>query len=445
MPPIKTYRSPVLSLWQSAVNEVLARQAASQPAVLGDNPEPQMSSTAPIMLQSIDAAEAILSGRPAPAVRGVPIGDCAQLYLQLIVAQARGQADQVAELKNQIEFSTCDPLWAQCLIEYEKYRIFSNNIPYRRYQKLDDFVLSLPNPGADELRIALIADWGTGMPIAETLLRDAKGHDPHLLIHLGDIYYSGTRKEAHDNFLKQCNDVFGDTFPIFTLSGNHDMYSGGQGYYELLGKLGQPASYFCLRNQDWQLLALDTGLHDSDPGTVISNITYLDEQEVIWHQDKLKNAAGRRTILLSHHQLFAAAGIGTTDDGRPIAVNPKLQAAFDQYLDQIPLWMWGHEHNLIVYHPYAKLARGRCIGSGAVPILVEQEPYATAPNLVLPPGVDQPPPIDMTVQLANNGEFYSHAYAMLTLRGRAARIDYYQLELEDSQGALLYSEQIAAD
>ena len=59
MPPLTTFRSPVLSLWQSAVNEVVSRQAASQPAVLGDEPTANLSSTAPLMLKSIDAAEAL--------------------------------------------------------------------------------------------------------------------------------------------------------------------------------------------------------------------------------------------------------------------------------------------------------------------------------------------------------------------------------------------------
>ena len=90
MPPLPTFRSPVVSLWQSAIDEVLAQQRASQPQVLGDEPPPP-SSQAPIMLQAVAAAEAILSGQPVPpSVLGIPVEDCANLYLQLILAQAQG-------------------------------------------------------------------------------------------------------------------------------------------------------------------------------------------------------------------------------------------------------------------------------------------------------------------------------------------------------------------
>jgi len=60
--------------------------------------------------------------------------------------------------------------------------------------------------------------------------------------------------------------------PVYTLSGNHDMYSGGMGYYPLLKRLNtadiqQPASCFCLRSGDnrWQFFALNTGLSDYNP------------------------------------------------------------------------------------------------------------------------------------------------------------------------------------
>ena len=55
MPPLPTFRNPAVSLWQSAIDEVLAQQRASQPQVLGDEP-PVPSSQAPIMLQAVAAA-----------------------------------------------------------------------------------------------------------------------------------------------------------------------------------------------------------------------------------------------------------------------------------------------------------------------------------------------------------------------------------------------------
>jgi len=440
MTTITTFRSPIVSVWQSAIDEVLARRNAA--ATLGEAPK-TLSADEPLMIEAVAAANAILQGQPVPdaGVLGVDVTDCAQLYLQLVIAQARWDTKRVAELKNLLSFSTCDPLWGEVFLEYEKYRRQDAPIAYRPYQQLDDFVVSLPPDNGAGLKIALIADWGTGTPIAQSLLADLARHKPHLLIHLGDIYYSGTSREVQENFFSICRRILGTQTPIYNLSGNHDMYSGGFGYYWLLDQIGQPASYFCLRNDDWQLLAMDTGLHDNDPGTVVSNLTYLDEQEALWHRDKIVNADGRRTILLSHHQLFSAAGVGSDDQGRPLAVNPHLYTAFADLLGQVDVWLWGHEHNLILFDNYIGLARGRCIGSGAVPILVNSDPYGINPDLVPPPGQD-PPPINLDVQLSHNGQFYGHGYALLTLRGRAAQIDYYQLMMDDSAGTLLYSEQI---
>jgi hypothetical protein len=86
------------------------------------------------------------------------------------------------------------------------------------------------------------------------------------------------------------------------------MYSGGDGYYWLLRQINQQASYFALSNRDWQLLAMDTGHNDCNPITVASNMTSLNPNEVDWVLSKINSAERRKTILLSHHQLFSAFG-----------------------------------------------------------------------------------------------------------------------------------------
>jgi hypothetical protein len=64
---------------------------------------------------------------------------------------------------------------------------------------------------------------------------------------------------------------------LFTLCGDHDMYGGGVPYYALLDRLGQPASFFCLRNPHWQLLAMDTGYNDFDPFRVDATATWVQD------------------------------------------------------------------------------------------------------------------------------------------------------------------------
>lgn len=441
MAEIETFRDPALSLWQSALHAVIARRQPDQAAAL--------SSSHPLMQQANAVAKALDRTRPdALAALGAAILDpVASLATRLALALFARDQQLVAEFTDRFQFGTHDPLWAEALIEYGKILAERKAIPYRTYRALGDFVL--PMPAKDPLVIGVIADWGTGTDEAKQLLADIAARRPDLLIHLGDIYYSGTMLETQQNFYALVRGQFPD-IPIFTLSGNHEMYSGGAGYYALLDQLGQPASFFCLRNADWQLLAMDTGRHDSDVFTVNANLTYLEPAEAAWHQDKLANAGGRKTIALSHHQLFTAFadGVGRDAAGRALAVNPNLLATFadpakGMSLDKIALWLWGHEHNLVIFAPYLGLARGRCIGAGAVPVEVASRPYAVNPALAPPPGHDDLPTPIPAAQLASAGGFYDHCYATITLSRAAARVDYYQTPLDGGASTLTYSETIA--
>ena len=49
------------------------------------------------------------------------------------------------------------------------------------------------------------------------------------------------------------------------LNGNHEMYSGGFGYFKLiLPAFEQDSSYFALQNEHWLLVGLDTAYVDHD-------------------------------------------------------------------------------------------------------------------------------------------------------------------------------------
>ncbi len=115
-------------------------------------------------------------------------------------------------------------------------------------------------------KIILISDWGANNDHAANV-RDRIAAEiqatsvPVFLVHLGDIYYSGTRSECL-TFLRNwpLRDANG---PIkgrsFSLNGNHEMYSGGDGYFNVvLPAFGQRASYFVLRSPKWDFYGLDT-------------------------------------------------------------------------------------------------------------------------------------------------------------------------------------------
>ncbi len=440
------FRERKLSLWQSAVEEVVARRLAQQRAGVrslrapaGAVNDEAVRTSDPVQAATALAA-ALYAGEPladpqpvraaevgveTEAARGI-IGTawkCNKVALQLAWARVTGDTNSAQKLADELAFNSCDPLWLETVERYVMYFLKDQGtIPYR---KGSDSVLDVPLPR--QATVALLADWGTGTPTAIDLLGQIARKNPDVVLHLGDIYYSGTESEVRARFLDVCRQLLGNR-PLFSLSGNHDMYSGGAGYYWLVDQLGQKASYFCLRNADWQFLAMDTGFHDFNPFTVNSNITYLTDEEAAWHRARIEEgtAAGRKTVLLSHHQLFSAyEAIGKGP------VNHLLLKQFRDVLGSVAAWFWGHEHSLSIYAPHEGLRRGRCLGCAAVPVFVDRNYYTPqfdVPLVQLPDGSGRP------VMLGDNGTVYNHAYAILKLDGPKATVAYYQHT--DEQNAL---------
>ena len=173
-----------------------------------------------------------------------------------------GNQARAKELAGELKYSVCDATgWAECVTTFLAYKALHTTLPYRPNQ---DVVVNL----GTRKKLAIIGDWGTGDAVAINVLQQVANFKPDVLIHLGDVYYACTQSEAHNNFLDICRVVLGDSVSLYSLCGNHDMYSGGSGYYWLVDRIGQQSSYFCLQNDDWQFLAMDTGHNDSDPGTV---------------------------------------------------------------------------------------------------------------------------------------------------------------------------------
>ncbi len=334
----------------------------------------------------------------------------------------------------------CDPKWATVVATYLKNKALNGPIPYRKFASIDDFVV--PDIVGTNATVALVADWGTGDEGAKLLLRQIAQKNPDLVVHLGDVYYSGSEHEYQNYFYNIWQATFGlskaswgDKLPAptkpatYTLSGNHDMYSGGQPYYTTIDMLGQPASYFCLRNDDWQFIGIDTGLHDSNP--VGQAATYLEEQEVAWLEDKVATAGKRKTVLLSHHQLFTSF----ESIGKPgVKVNPNLIGQLQDVLPDVAVWFWGHEHNLVIYDKYQGVM-GRCIGHGAFPVDVDQletpDPNVPVRKVALSPEDD--------------GATFQHGYVVMELTGSTARVTYFQFDAETQEEVVLLTEMIGSD
>jgi len=147
-----------------------------------------------------------------------------------------------------------------------------------------------------EIRVAIASDWATGLygapVIAKTMSRMGAERPFDLLLHLGDVYYSGTRTEAKERFVDMW--PFGAGLRNRALNGNHDMYAGGFGYFDtVLRSCEQDASYFALQNEHWLLVGLDTAYVEHD----------IDSTQVAWLKLVCEKAgSGRKVVLFSHHQ-----------------------------------------------------------------------------------------------------------------------------------------------
>lgn len=260
------------------------------------------------------------------------------------------------------DYELADIGWANCLL----------SIGVRNWRGLQLFN---PRPATpykigNRARVVLLSDWGSGLPRAQKVtaairreLDDpaAGDRDKHV-IHLGDVYYSGWAKEYEKNVLPywavRADEA--DRISSWALNANHDMYSGGDGYFNYL--LGDPrfkhqekSSFFSLENDRWMLLGLDTGY--SENRIFDAHDLYGDQNR--WVYEKLATAPDKSGILLSHHQPFS----GFEKGGEKLL--DKLRKPLDEKL--VHTWFWGHEHRCAVYAERENIKNPRLIGHGGIP------------------------------------------------------------------------------
>lgn len=222
------------------------------------------------------------------------------------------------------------------------------------------FLIAPDEPAAipNDFSMAVIGDWGTGLygaPFcAQSIKNDPDGYS--LLLHLGDIYYSGLPDEVTDRFIDLW--PFESTAISRSLNGNHEMYTGGHAYFEeLLPKLGQTSSYFAFQNDFWTLVALDTAYTQPFGGQEGN----LNQQQVDWLNKIVAGAGNRKVVLFSHHQPFSLL-----DPNQGPMLVKWLQPLLNG--QKIFAWYWGHEHRCVLYDRHPGFGfRGRCVGHGGFP------------------------------------------------------------------------------
>ena len=335
-------------------NLVLSAVAESRPV-----PESEHAALAADLLQR--AGKALDAQPPDPiTVRGFNNND--DLALSLVLSQIAEKHAEPArpgvlkDITGTDRYELLDPGWWGSVAN----RLVHKRAPFVSHSSLADFRIELDEK---TLSVAMVGDWGTGLPSSHAIAEQMAALQPSITIHLGDVYYSGTKHEVETRFLP---DWPSGALGTFAINSNHEMYAGGEGYFGVTLKQEafarhQEASYFCISTPAWQLLGLDSAYDASD---FLYQKGRLSDGQLAWLQAQLEEGArrGQRSILLTHHN--------------PIDVH----GAPDQpFLDQVlragqphpfHFWYWAHEHVGARFAPLGPSGReylGRCVGHGGIP------------------------------------------------------------------------------
>ena len=324
--------------------------------------------------------------------------------------------------------------------------------PYQTYTDGHTGIFKIAPPDIGALRIAAAADWGTGTLEAETVAENMSSGSPHYTLHLGDVYYMGEAPEVDENCLgKPRKNYEGVRWPLgtlgsFALMGNHEMYSGGQGYFkEFLTTLGlldanksvrdpQSASFFCLEAANWRILGLDTGYHSGGMPAltaipVVNSIPFFDvdarfdDKMLAWLKQTMAtlqavDSVKKPILLLTHHQPISSF--------EHAYKKPAAQLVDLGFLNgQEFVWLYGHEHRLTIYNKQtianSLTVYPRCIGHGGMPVEVTEISQPDPSILFYDPRQHPIDKEDPNTQVGYNG------HIVLVFEGAALTIEYHDI------------------
>ncbi|MFO0553857.1 MAG: metallophosphoesterase [Polyangiaceae bacterium] len=245
----------------------------------------------------------------------------------------------------EVVFDTHDPGWVfKFTAEW-----LAGRFHKRPFIEPDEHVAALPNDAA----IAILGDWGTGRygapECAATITKTTPRYQA--LVHLGDVYYAGTANEVRERFLAFWPNVPGAS--SWAANSNHEMYSGGEGYFDVTLKdprFAQTGSCFAFQNDSFLFLGLDTAYEDHK----------LHGTQATWVAKRIAHAGARKVVLLSHHQPFSHFESGGEHLLEALAPVLEKQRVF--------AWYWGHEHRCKIFDRHPRYGfYGRCIGHSGYP------------------------------------------------------------------------------
>lgn len=332
-----------------------------------------------------------------------------------------------------VTYSNVDMYWLGVAVE-GLYTSVTQPVAYQTSFSARD-VLTIPNTCS----ILILSDFATGLRRSEVVLQEARRLCPtaHLVIHGGDTYYSGSRKEQETNLIQPLKTYFPHAM-IRCLRGNHDLYSGPEGFAYVQESIQQPSTYFSVSNDYFLIQGMDTSLYDPNPLQEGKVMVSLLPAEAKWHSDRIQHATqqGKKVLVMSHHEPLTWNDSVGVYKGKSPAVNMELYRQLEEVIPSIDAYYFGHQHGFMLYQDYTyrngpTLKKPRLIGHGGCPVMSNQ----TLETLYTPPTT----PYDTSMmdvpqlvqgpdwRLRHNGSVIDTGFVMMTCDKDQIRADYYTI------------------
>ncbi len=443
---IGRYLAAVRAQVAAGVHDETAARAAAAVGMHGAEPAAVLAALPPDApgpaSSGGDAGSPFFSRHPAVALLQTSLEDEARKRAEVHRPKRRDLVRHIAgaveELLHPEKFGPHDVDWVSTIGEAMLERLARGNRPFH------------PVPAeyeieTDDARIVIVGDWGSGLPRAVDVARhmraaieQARAEDRAVhVIHLGDVYYSGDPGEYRSRVLADgmwpvTTRLAGEGVTSWSLNGNHDMYSGGWGFFDTLladprfanqrSSDGAPTSWFRIRTPSWDLAGLDTSWSPEVLSLAQKGVLEDPQAATVagWAAD-----SDRRLMLLSHHQFVSSYDHGDLGTTLPAKLGALIAGG------RIDAWLWGHEHRCMGFtaSDAIPIPTMRCIGHGGIPV-----PATSTDGPIPPPGTWQ---LRASFE-ENDGRWYRFGFAVLDFDGPRVRARYF-----DDGGALVHDEQFA--
>ncbi|MEP7121969.1 MAG: metallophosphoesterase [Byssovorax sp.] len=358
--PSKSNAKPAISVLSPADHAGEIKAAIARVSGMDDSPDRGK------VLKALMSAHAHLARDPgAGGIWAKDIDPETEYYLAIVQSALTTTPHEYVELTARgipgfKQYENEDIRWLGALLAH----LLSSKVPFPVAATAGEIVIEIP----EKVSVAIAGDWGTGNLSSEAIGREMDLLEPDITIHLGDVYYTGEPPEEAKKLVKGWPR---GKLGSFALNSNHEMYSGGRGYFGTALMTAPGAkfnrqkgySYFALRNRSWIILGLDSA-HEA---AFISDHGKLNEAQVAWLQElKAKNIIGdRRIIVMTHHHAREMNGSYVS----------ALWGAVYGALGRAPdYWYWAHIHGVAVFKPDTVghgttevRFKGRLVGHGGVP------------------------------------------------------------------------------